>query len=421
MEKTLYGVFSQTNLYSAITTVYKELVGYGTAVLFQEESFREHFYFLPLTCGQYWLVGDKFGRVNGLFRTFHLTAENAAALFGKDKVSGRVAENAEKHPDQYVEICHAILPRQDRNPGQIDNLHMPFASVYWERGGNSARPDQPLRVSGYEEFPAHCPRAETIGSDVYGQSLAFDALADIKQLQQQSKGLTMAIHKTLDPPLVAPSSFKGRISQIPGALNLGDDIADPGKGIRPLYQVNFNIRDASYHLESQRALVREGFFNDMFLMMLQRNGMTATEVAQRHEEKLLMLGPMIERQIHELYDPLIARSFHILARKGIIPPPPAELEGKAVKVEYISILAQAQKMAGVGGIERFTGFLGGVAQLNPQALDKLNIDRTVDEYGAMMGVPPGILHSGDQVAHIRQARYLAQQQQNQAAPAPKEA
>ena len=48
--------------------------------------------------------------------------------------------------------------------------------------------------------------------------------------------------------------------------------------------------------------IKQGFFNDLFLMILSDKNMTATEVARRHEEKLAILGPVIERQNSEMLD-----------------------------------------------------------------------------------------------------------------------
>ncbi|MBL1923622.1 phage tail protein, partial [Klebsiella pneumoniae] len=93
----------------------------------------------------------------------------------------------------------------------------------------------------------------------------------------------------------------------------------------------------------------------------------------------------------EFLDPFVDRTFNIMARRNLFPEPPEELQGTPLKVEYVSILAQAQKSIGISSAERFVGFVGNLAKGNPAALDKLNIDQTIDEYGNMLGVPATIV------------------------------
>lgn len=142
-----------------------------------------------------------------------------------------------------------------------------------------------------------------------------------------------------------------------------------------------------------------------------RRQITAREIDERHEEKLLMLGPVLERQNEDLLDPLIDRTFAIMSRRGLLPPPPQDIQGSDLKVEYVSIMAQAQKMIATASIERFLGFVGNVSAAYPQAMDKVDIDQTIDEYGDMIGVPPKIVRSDDTVQTIREGRRQAAEQQ----------
>ena len=141
--------------------------------------------------------------------------------------------------------------------------------------------------------------------------------------------------------------------------------------------------------------------------------MTATEVAERHEEKLLMLGPVLERLHNELLDPLIEITFERLLKAGVLPPPPEELIGVNLEVEFVSILAQAQRAIGANSTDRFVGNLGAMAQIKPDVLDKFDADRWVDNYADQIGVDPELIVGNEQVALIRQSR--AEQQQAAAA------
>ena len=152
--------------------------------------------------------------------------------------------------------------------------------------------------------------------------------------------------------------------------------------------------------------------------------MTATEVMERHEEKLLMLGPVIERQFYELLNPVIDRTFSVLMREGKIPPPPQELIEEAkrqgddkmdLKVEFISLLAQAQKIVATRAIDAVTTYALNVAQVKPDVLDKLDVDQAMDEYASATGAPPNIIVPDDMVRKAREVKVqqLAQAQQQQ--------
>ena len=140
--------------------------------------------------------------------------------------------------------------------------------------------------------------------------------------------------------------------------------------------------------------------------------MTAREVEERHQEKLLVLGPMMEQSNDDLFDPLIDRVFNIMLRRGMFPPPPKELHGQPLRVEYTSIMAQAQKLIGVASTERFIGFVTRTAAETgrPELLDKVDFDQAIDEYGDMTGVSSKIIVPDNRVAEIRQSRAQAEQE-----------
>ena len=131
------------------------------------------------------------------------------------------------------------------------------------------------------------------------------------------------------------------------------------------------------------------------------------------QEKLLALGPVLEQLNQDLLDPMIDIVFQIMLRQDLVPPPPPELQGTKVRIEYISIMAQAQKMVGISSVERFISFGAQVAAFSPEALDKINVDEAMDIYGEMTSVPPKLLRSDEEVAAMRESRRVAQQQQRQ--------
>jgi hypothetical protein len=162
-----------------------------------------------------------------------------------------------------------------------------------------------------------------------------------------------------------------------------------------------------------RDRIRRAFYEDLFLMLSGGvdTQMTATEVAERHEEKMLMLGPVIERLHTEMLEPAVDMVFARCAEAGILPPPPPELEGNELQVEFVSVLAQAQRAIMTNGIDRFTANLGVIAQIKPEVLDRLDADRWADTYADALGVDPALVVPMEKAVLIRQARAEAQAQQ----------
>ena len=147
-------------------------------------------------------------------------------------------------------------------------------------------------------------------------------------------------------------------------------------------------------------------YTDMFLMLAEsdRREITAREVEERHAEKLLMLGPVLERLADELLDPLIQRTFRIMLEEGLVPEWPAELDDQPLRIEYTSILAQAQKSVARYSIEAVAGFAGTIAAWDPSVLDKFDSDQAMDEYSNMVGAPPTITRSDEAVTARRRQR-----------------
>jgi cobalamin biosynthesis protein CbiG len=137
---------------------------------------------------------------------------------------------------------------------------------------------------------------------------------------------------------------------------------------------------------------------------------TAREIDERHEEKLLALGPVLERTNDELLDPVVDRAYQMLDDAGLIPEAPDELQGVALKVEYISIMAQAQRLVGVVGQDRFIQTVLPLSQSFPEVRAKLDVFQIVDDYADMLGVDPRIVKSTD----VAQQAVAAQAQQQQA-------
>lgn len=408
-------VFAKSNTYRALHSMYEELGAFGTASTIVLADFNSVIHHYTLTTGEFAMAADHRGQVNTLYREFQMTVAQMVREFGRDNCSPTVQTLFDRGAlEQWVTIMHAIEPRADRDVTKRDDRNMAWKSVYFEHGGNE---DQILRDSGFKEFPALCPRWATTGGDIYGNSPAMEALGDIKQLQHEQLRKAQGIDYKTKPPLQAPTSLKSRdVDTLPGGISFVDSAA-PNGGIRSAFEVNIDLSHLLADIQDVRERIKGSFYADLFLMLANgtNSQMTATEVAERHEEKLLMLGPVLERMHNEILDPLIEMTFSRMVEAGIVPPPPDELQGMELNVEFVSMLAQAQRAIATNSVDRFVGNLGAVAGIKPEVLDKFDADRWADAYADMLGIDPELIVPGEQVALIRKQRAEAAQAQQQAA------
>ncbi len=411
-------VFNKSNTYRALHSMYEELGAFGTAASIIVPDFKNVVHHHPLTCGEYCIAASERGEVCTIYREFQKTVAQIVAEFGIDKVSQTVKNLYDRGSlDQWVTIIQAIEPRTDRDPSKRDAKNMAWRSTYFEIG---ADPEKYLRDGGFAMFPGIAPRWAVAGGDIYGNSPGMEALGDIKQLQQEQLRKGQGIDYMTNPPLQAPTTLKNRdMDSLPGGISFVDT-SSPGGGIRTQFDVRLDLNALLMDIQDVRSRINGAFYADLFLMLSNQQDarMTATEVAERHEEKLLMLGPVLERLQNEMLNPLIDTTFDRMLAAGIIPPAPPELHGQALNVEFVSMLAQAQAAVGTNSVDRFVSTMGGIAQFKPEVLDKFDPDEWADIYSDMLGVDPSLVVPSDKVALIRQARAKAQQQAQQAAAVP---
>jgi hypothetical protein len=411
--KRMQRVFQKSNTYNALHQMYEELGTFGTAATVLLPDYQSVIHHYPLTCGEYCISTDAKGRVCTLYREFEMTVSQMVKEFGLEKCSVSVQNMYRTgNLDQWVPVIHAIEPRADRDIKKRDAKNMPWGSWYFEVGGEEG---VFLRESGFQYFPALCPRWSVIGGDIYGNSPGMEALGDIKQLQHEQLRKAQAIDYQTKPPLQVPASMKNRdVETLPGGVSYYDGQSN---GIKTAFEVNLNLQYLLNDIMDCRERVRGSFYADLFLMLANtpNTRMTATEVAERHEEKLLMLGPVLERLHNELLSPLVDITFNRMVASGALPPAPQELQGMDLNVEFVSMLAQAQRAIGTNAVDRFVGNLGAIARMKPDILDKFDQDQWADVYADMLGVDPSLIIADKEVAVLRDARNQAMAAKEQAA------
>lgn len=414
-------VFNQSNTYRALQMAYEELGAFGTTAVVLLDDFESVIHCMPLTIGEFALATDARGNVNTLYREFRLTVSALVAEFGYANVSPEVRKLYDRGDyDKWVDVVNAIEPRDYRDPSRRDAKNMPYRSVYFESSKADRTYGGVLRETGFYQFPVLAARWNVTGGDIYGTGPGMEALGDLRQLQQEQFYKSKAIALQADPAVVASADMRNQEANlVPGGVVYADNIAQV-QAIRSAYEVNLRLDYLVQDIQDTRRRIDEAFYKDIFLMitgMPASQRATATEIAERHEEKMLMLGPVLERLNAELNDRLISMTFDRLLRVGLIPPVPQELEGVDLNVEFVSVLAQAQKAVTTNSVDRFTQNLGVLANMKPEMLDKFDGDYWVDYYSDVLGIDPKLILPGERVALIRQQRAEAQAQAQQLANA----
>ncbi len=414
--KLMRKLFNGSNFYNAVHTLYGELGTFGTGFILELADFENGFRFIPFCAGEYCLDTNDKQRVDVVFRRFQMTARQLIMRFGIENLPSYVSHNKAKVDDAYL-VVHAIFPRNTKHLDQSIAQHMPFASVYWLEGLSGASRDnaKPLHIlseSGFSEFPGFGVRWDVIGNDVYGRSPAMDVLPDCRMLQQMGITTLKAIHKSVDPPTAVSASLKSvGLDLTPGGINYVE--AAPGQSPQaatPIMEIRPDIQAARTAIQDVQKQIQQGLYNDLFRLLLnsESSKTTAKEVAVREEEKLILIGPVLDRLHNEFFIPLINRTAKLMWRQGMLPPMPQELAGQDVKVEFVSLLAQAQKMVATSAVDKLMDFVKTTSTIKDNIVDAINVDRAVDEYADYLGVSPSILRSQTEREEIRQSREQAQ-------------
>lgn len=409
VERRMYAFLSGMNFYTSARTGYAELGMFGTSACVMVDHDEVGAVCHQLTAGEYWTANGSAGESDTLYRRAPMTVAQAVQSFQWDALSSTVRNCYDRSDyEKIVEVVHAIEPNNGRDSTRLDARNKPWRSFWWDTQDGDKLNGQ-LRLSGYDEQPFWAPRWETCGGDAYGTGPGHDSLPDMRELQLHTKRKTEATAFLVKPEKISPATvkLKGEAGNVVAA-SLGD-----AKQVFVPYQLPYQaieaiMQDMARVTQTIDALT----YADLFMAITNMQGIqprNMEEIASRNEEKLTQLGPVIERVNVEQLEKVIDRTFGIMSRKGMFPPAPDSLQGKPIKVDYVSILAQMQRMLGIGQLERTVGFIVSAAGANPEALDKLNVDEAIDEYADRAGAPPRIIRGDAEVQQIRETR--AQQQQ----------
>ena len=430
VERLIRLILAESNFYDSLAIFYFDLVVFGTATMLIYEDYDNVINCINPCLGEYYVDNDGNLRPNVFCREFTYTVSQAADEFKVENLSPSSASlwaQGGTSLTRELVVAHLVEPNTD---GRTYGIPESFAyrECYWEwggsaspQGGSSYSPGL-LRKRGFHESPAVVCRWDLVSNDAYGRSPGMDALPDIKQLQLETKRLSQGIDKMVNPPMIADVQLKNQpASLLPGGVTYISGMIAQGKtGFAPVYTVNPEVKEMMEQLGEVRNRINGTFYNDLFKVISQfetRSNVTATEIDARRAEAMLMLGPVLERLNHEGFAKIHDRVFGIASRAGILPPAPAEVQGKHLNVEFTSMIELAQNANQASGIERLFNIVGALAGIDPAAADNVDIDYGLDKISYLYNNDPKLIRSPAQLQAIRTQRDQEKQQQALAAQA----
>lgn len=407
----MMSLYARSNTYAMLYQIEAEMAQFGTAAALMLQDYNYGIWHRPYTCGEYCGGVDARGKVTSFSRRFELNAKQLVAEFGEENVSDAVKNTYKANDVTQRFAVEMLIERNDKyDPDKLTMGNFPWMSHYWERG----RSDKFLKISGFHEQPFLMPRWLMVANEVYGTGPGHNALGNCMQLQKLERNKLRSTDNEADPAMVYPASLK-KVDRSPGGQNFVPDSTP--LNAYPLVPPGAKRYEGMMMLVAEkRQQIASSFYNDLLVMLSMQNTqqMTAREVAERHEEKLLMLGPVLEQFHNEVLEPLTLRTFGICLRNGLFPPMPEEITEAELKVNFVSLLAQAQKMVEMPSIERVVGLAGNLAALYPEITDMIDADEVIRKSANINGTPEKIIRSEKDVEQIRQQRAQAQAQAEQA-------
>ena len=440
----------RTNLYEELPQWYESAGTFATGEIWMEESDENVVRFESLPIGSYSLHRDNEGRVCIFHRYFMMTAYKLLKQFGVRDENGeitnwdvfsqsvRTAHDTHQMEMQFY-VGHYVRPNEEYDPEAPGTEGFPFMEVYYENGqvnqnapatsttAVSAEQWRFLRIRGMRRMPLMDLVWKRTGQDDYGTECpGIRTLGCVKQLNAQELRIAQAEEKMVNPPVLVPMNMgTKRVSLQPGGHTM-TDMRSKDNGIRPLHEVKFEVAPVQAHSERLRQQINSGWFYELFLAMQSLNDektqpVSATEIREMKEEKLLMLSPVLEKANLHGFRPLIEFVYDIMDDLRLLPKKPAVLEGRDMAVAFTSIFSEALKALELQSIEGFVQELQGYVQLAPSTMDNIDMDEMIRLRADKGNLPAHIMRDEKAVTQMRaqrakvQAQQAAQQQQMQKA------
>jgi hypothetical protein len=295
-----------------------------------------------------------------------------------------------------------VQPRADaeRSYTRSDGANMPFSSCYCLKEKSLM-----LEESGYRSFPYHCPRWNKMADETYGRGPAHNCLPGIRMLNKMKLTTIRAASKMVDPTTWLPGEgIRLPYKDYPGAVNHYDPSQFPNGFDLHQSEHKGNIPVTLDMMEAERLEIRKAFYTDWLEWFPKVERQTAEEIRSLNMRKLKKMAPLLGRLQTELLVPMVQRSFQLLDAMGLIPPRPAVLEGQRLGIMYESASSRAQSAFQAESLLGFLQELIPMAQIDPTAMDAVDMDKFIQELAYKQHIPRRVLRTPEELSQLKQQR-----------------
>jgi len=407
--RRIHIVLNNTNFQTEMHETYLDLGAFGTIALLMEEDEDVHIRFSAKNIGRFYIDENNLGKIDEVYRQFRWNARNIVKEFGEENVGPNVLRSWKAGTNDKFRVVHGVYP--------MSKKELRGSFKFWSQY-TVVEDQMDVRMSNFREFPYAVPRWSKVAGEKYGRSPGMTALPEIKTLNMMDETVLIGAQKAVDPPLQLPDDgFIMPIRTTPGGLNYFR--AGSGDRIEPVFN-NAQIDFGFQAMAERRERIRKAFFVDQ-LKLVDSPAMTATEVLQRTEDQMRLLGPMMGRLENELLRPIVTRVIDIMFTKDLFAPVPEILDGAELDIRYSSLIAKAQRISEAQNILRAMEASAPFIEIDPASTDLINSDNAVKMIHNVFGSPQEIIRTKKDVEARRQARAEAQQAQIEAQKAEQDA
>lgn len=412
----------------------------GVAALAGDEDIGTDIYYRAWDVKHMVIDEGRAGFIDTIFYEKTMSVRRAIAEYGRDSLSAEVKEkliNNDNALNDDLKILHIIKPRLNTDPGVFNNLEMPYMSLHLDLKSKHV-----MRESGFEEMPVKVARFAKRVNEIYGRSPSMKVLPEVLELNAIWEAVTIAIEKQLDPPLAVESDAmlgNASLDTSAGAINVLKSTGRIGdkNPIFPLFTVG-DVKAVEPLITKLEESISNRYGIDRLLDLNNETEMTLGEAQIRDRLRAATLRSLFSRQIAELFNPLIERTFNVLFKKGklgvirgtaeeaeiianggepvYIPDTIARkiLQGKDIyKIKYITPAMRMMQSEEIEGLFRSWEFVNANAGVAPDMVDVLDPIESVRSVANISGVSSRLQNSNEVITGIQKTKADAAARQQQ--------
>lgn len=404
VESLMREIFDRSNLYETTRINYRELFNFGNGAFSVVPDFDNVIRCRHHTIGSYFLGINSKGHIDTFAEEFVLTVGQMMERYDIENMSMVVKTLIKNHEyNGTVKIIRLIEPNRGKyfRPGTPGWKGAAFRVLEYDPS------DQLFNLLALEpehEFPVIVSRWETMSDHAYaGGWPGAHALGDVKQVQSDEITLAGAKQQNNNPTTIGPPILRGQLGrELQPGQRLYTTEMEGQQGLRRVFEIDPLINEQRIDIAIVVERIEKTYHQDVFMAITRIDGgnMRVVEIDARIREQMSQLGPIVEGLSEQQNDPLIFRTYQIMERAGIIPEVPPVLEGVPIKIDYISILAQAAKAADIDKLERWATAAQTIVASDPSARHRFDGDEWMKEYGDQLGVPTKTIRGDRAVAQL---------------------